>query len=111
MATGTTYSEDTSATYLKDLPTFQQEHRWLNVADLPALPVLSWTGPQCLVVLMVSSDKQGGEGPSLQEVQTLIVPVILYQTPLKSTADQDEAFLVKLFLLIENSGRNCRKSS
>ena len=76
MATGTTYSEDTSATYLKDLPTFQQEHRWLNVADLPAMPVLSWTGPQCLVVLMVSSDKQGGEGPSLQEVQTLIVPVI-----------------------------------
>lgn len=76
VAAGPSHGENPFPIKVKHLPTLQQEYRGADAANFSAVPILQRIGPQGVIVFVVPCHEQGGKGPALQEVQSLIIPAV-----------------------------------
>lgn len=101
VAAGAAHGEEDPAAQVEHLPPLQHQHRGPDDPHPAALPLPLGIGGQGIVVLMVAGNKDGGEGPGLQEVQPRIVPAVAVPHAAEVTGDQDDILFCQSLLLIK----------
>ena len=110
MAARSPHGEHALASKFEYLAPLQQEHRGPDAPDRSAVPPLQRIGIQGIIVLVIAGHEQGGERPSLQEVQPSPSWLSPYHTPPKSPQINTKSSLVSRSCSGNRSGRNLRKS-
>lgn len=107
MAVRSPHGEHALASKVKYLAPLQQEHGGLDAADRSAVSLLQRIDTQGIVILMVAGHEQGGERPSLQEVQPLPVLAVAIPHSAEVASDQHHVLLGQVLLF----GEPLRKES
>ena len=102
MAAGSAHGEESFSAQVKYLAPFQQDHRGTDSPDASASPLRQRIFPQGIVVFVVPGHKGRGEGPSLQPVQALVIPLIAVPHTAEVTCHQYEVLFCKALLLVED---------
>lgn len=107
MAARSPHGEHALASKFEYLAPLQQEHRGPDAPDRSAVPPLQRIGIQGIIVLVIAGHEQGGERPSLQEVQPLPVLAVAIPHAAEVPADQHHVLLGQVLLF----GEPLRKES
>jgi hypothetical protein len=81
---------------------FQQNHRGANPPDVSALPFLLRIFPQSIVVFVIPRYKGRSEGPTLQPVQALSIPLIAVPYTAEVSTNQHDVLFCEGLLFIED---------